>query len=71
MNQETERRSRYLDNMPVACCEIKVLLDAKGNPCDFTFLYTHKAHAKLEGIRETELIGENFYQFFQVQRKSG
>jgi len=69
MNQETERRSRYLDNMPVACCEIKVLLDAKGNPCDFTFLYTNKAHAKLEGTREAELIGENFYQFFPGAEK--
>lgn len=69
MNQETERRSRYLDNMPVACCEIKVLLDAKGNPCDFTFLYTNKEHAKLEGTREAELIGKNFYQFFPGAEK--
>lgn len=66
---EEKKRIGYLENMPIACCEIQVLLDAEGKPCDFRYLYSNKAHAGLEGVEEGELLGKDFYEIFQNEDK--
>lgn len=63
--REEKKRISYLENMPVAFCSIKVLLDENGEPYDFQFIYANPAHAKLEGVDTGELIGKNFYEFFE------
>ena len=63
--QEQAKRLGYLDNMPVAFCSIKVLLDKDGNPFDFQFTYCNRAHEKLENTEAGELLGKNFYEFFE------
>lgn len=63
--EEREKRLRYLQNMPVAFCSTKILLNDKGEPYDFQFTYCNKAHEKLEGVKEGELLGKNFYEFFK------
>ena len=55
----------YLDNMPVAFCSIKVLLDDEGKPYDFQFTYCNHAHEKLENTDAGELLGKNFYEYFE------
>lgn len=65
LEHEKTKRLEYLENMPVAFCSIKVLLDNTGNPYDFQFTYCNKALENLEGVESGELIGKNFYEFFQ------
>lgn len=65
-----ERRLRsYMENMPLACCSVKVLLDEQGDPYDFVFTYSNRAHARLEGTKPGELIGKRFYEFFRDTSK--
>lgn len=66
---EEKKRIGYLENMPVAFCEIHVLVDYEGNPYDFQYLYSNKAHAELEGVEEGGLLGKNFYEIFQNENK--
>lgn len=54
----------YLENMPVAYCVIKIVTDDKGNPIDFVFTYSNKAHAELEGVFEGAFIGKSFFKLF-------
>lgn len=63
--REQAKRLAYLENMPVAFCSIRVLLDETGRPYDFQFTYCNRAHEALEGVRPGELLGKNFYEFFQ------
>ncbi len=60
-----ERLTKYLDDMPIAYCTIKVLVDENNNPYDFVFVYCNKAHSELEGVEHGELIGKPFYKFFE------
>lgn len=70
---EAERRHRdeqqklihYLDNMPIAYCTTKVLLDENKQPKDFVFTYPNYAHSALENFEYGELIGKSFYKFFK------
>lgn len=62
---EKAKRLQYLQNMPVAFCSIEILLDKEGNPYDFRFTYCNRAHEELEGVKEGELLGKNFYEFFE------
>lgn len=62
--KEREKRLQYLQNMPVAFCSTKILLDEKDKPYDFQFTYCNRAHEILEGVKEGELLGKNFYEFF-------
>ena len=50
----------YLENMPLAFCAIRVLTDEAGEPVDFEFLYSNKAHAEMTGYTPEELIGKYF-----------
>ena len=63
--REQAKRLAYLENMPVAFCSIKVLLDENDRPRDFHFTYCNRAHEELEGVQPGELLGKNFYEFFQ------
>lgn len=63
--REQAKRLAYLENMPVAFCSIKVLLDGNDRPRDFQFTYCNRAHEELEGVQPGELLGKNFYEFFQ------
>lgn len=60
-----EKLIKYLDDMPIAYCTIKVLADENNNPYDFVFVYCNKAHSELEGVKHGELIGKPFYEFFK------
>lgn len=60
-----ERLTKYLDNMPIAYCTIKVLVDENNNPYDFVFVYCNKAHSELEGVEHGVLINKPFYKFFE------
>ena len=59
----------YLENMPVAYCVIKIVTDDKGNPIDFVFTYSNKAHAELEGVFEGTFIGNRFLSYLITQMK--
>lgn len=63
--KEQEKRLQYLENMPVAFCSVHVLLDEKEKPLDFQFTYCNRAHEKLEGVERGQLLGKNFYEFFE------
>lgn len=52
------------DASPLAICVIEVLLDAKGDPLDFAFVYANEALAKIEGVSLDELIGSRFFELF-------
>lgn len=63
--EQEQKQLRYLENMPIAACTIKVLLDEKGEQFDFLFTYCNPAHERLEGVQRGVLVGKNFYQFFE------
>ena len=54
----------YLENMPLAFCAIRVMTDETGEPVDFEFLYSNKAHAEMTGYTPEELIGKYFTEVF-------
>ena len=54
----------YLENMPLAFCAIRVMTDETGEPVDFEFLYSNKAHAEMTGCTQEELIGTHFTEVF-------
>lgn len=66
-SHETEQNKLlgYLEDMPVAFCSIKVLLDEDGKPYDFQFTYCNHAHEELENTKAGELVGKNFYEYFE------
>ena len=55
----------YLANMPIAFCAIKVLTDKEGNPVDYLFVYSNKAHTRLEGLNEGELAGKRYLELHE------
>lgn len=59
----------YLANMPIAFCAIKVLTDKEGNPEDFLYVYSNKAHASLEGFPNKELVGKRYLDIHEKIRK--
>lgn len=59
-----DKLTHYLDSMPVAFCNTKVLLDETNQPYDFVFTYSNRLHSELEGAAYGELIGKGFYEFF-------
>ncbi len=66
LRKEEERKHlEYLESMPVAFCEVKVLLDEDGKPYDLVYTYSNPAHAELEGVKEGELLGKQFYQYYK------
>lgn len=64
VNKYQNQLISHLDNMPIAYCTAKILVDNKEKPYDFVFTYSNKAHSKLEGVEYGELIGKSFYKFF-------
>lgn len=65
LTEEEKKRLGYLDNLPIACCSTRVLVDEQGKPYDFEFVYSNKEHSRLEGAAYGELIGKRFYEFFK------
>ena len=55
----------YLANMPIAFCAIKVLTDKEGNPVDYLFVYSNKAHTRLEGLNEGKLAGKRYLELHE------
>lgn len=55
----------YLENMPVAFCAVKVLTDEEGNPSDYLFTYSNKAHAVLEGRPHGQLVGKRYLELHE------
>ena len=51
--------------MPIAFCAIKVLTDKEGNPVDYLFVYSNKAHTRLEGLNEGELAGKRYLELHE------
>ena len=41
------------------------VMDEKGNPCDFEFVYFNYVHSEIEGVPYGTLIGKRFYEFFE------
>ncbi len=64
-NKYQEQLIHYLDNMPIAYCTTKVLVDESGKPYDFVYTYSNKAHSELEKVKYGELVGKAFYKFFK------
>lgn len=64
-NRYQEQLIHYLDNMPIAYCTTKVLVDESGKPYDFVYTYSNKAHSELEKVKYGELVGKAFYKFFK------
>ena len=52
------------DHSNIPFCLIRVELDGKGNPEDWTFIYCNKALAALEGVSQEELLGHRFFHIF-------
>lgn len=64
--EEAEKKYReLLTNMPIAISSTEVLLDEEGKPYDFRYMYCNPAHEKLEGVGPGELLGKEFYKFFE------
>ncbi len=68
--EEEKKRLEYLDDLPIACCMTKVILDENQEPCDFEYTYQNRAHARLEEVEYGELVGKRFYEFFQETDRS-
>ena len=62
--REEKKRLAYLENMPVPFCSIHVLTDKDEKPLDFEFTYGNHAHAKLENVKDGQLIGKKYYETF-------
>lgn len=63
--KEEKKRLIYLENMSVACLELKILTDDAGIPYDFKIVYSNKAFTELAGEKYQNLIGERFYEVFK------
>lgn len=68
-NKYQNQLIHYLDNMPIAYCTTKVLVDESGKPYDFVYTYSNKAHSDLEKVKYGELVGKAFYKFFKSTDK--
>jgi PAS domain S-box-containing protein len=51
-----------LQNSPVGYAHHKIVLDEKGNPCDYRFVDTNKAFEELTGLKKDQLIGQTVRQ---------
>lgn len=62
-SMEEERLQKYyLDNLPVACCVMRIVFDEQGNPEDMVYSYTNQKYASLYGVRYGELIGKKYFE---------
>lgn len=52
------------DHSNIPFCVIKVELDEKEHPEDWTFIYCNDALAKLEGVSKEDLLGHRFFNIF-------
>ncbi len=53
-----------------AFCIIRVELDERGEPADWTFLYVNETLARLEGREPEELVGHRFFELFPERDRS-
>ena len=60
----------YLENMPIAFCAIKVLTDGEGRPVDYVFSYSNKAHSRLEGCADGQLVGKRYLELHDKIRSN-
>ncbi len=63
---ESEYHARFqsFDDLPIAFCDIEMVLDENQNAVDWIFRYGNQALAKLEKIALSDLIGRTFSSVF-------
>lgn len=63
---ESEYHARFqsFDDLPIAFCDIEMVLDEKQNAVDWIFRYGNEALARLEKIALEDLIGHTFSSVF-------
>ena len=61
---EYHARYRVFDELPIAFCDIEMVLDAEQNAVDWIFRYGNEALARLEKRSLDELIGRSFSDIF-------
>lgn len=62
--EEYHARFRSFDDLPIAFCDIEMMLDEEQNAVDWIFRYGNDALARLEKTALTELIGRSFSSVF-------
>ncbi|MDA3846239.1 MAG: PAS domain S-box protein [Vallitaleaceae bacterium] len=62
-NNQVDSKERFyrsiIDNFPIGYSYNKIILNEKGEPCDYTIIETNYAYARATGKNEEELIGKN------------
>lgn len=48
----------YLDNLPVACCVLKIIFDDQDRPVDSVYVYSNREHARLNGFEHGKVVGQ-------------
>ena len=61
---EYHTRFQSFDDLPIAFCDIEMVLDAEHNAVDWIFRYGNEALARLEKITLSELVGRSFSSVF-------
>ncbi len=61
---EYHDRFRSFDDLPIAFCDIEMVLDASQNAVDWIFRYGNEALAKLEKTTLSALLGKSFSSVF-------
>ena len=65
--EEEKKATYYLEQLPMAVCITKVLLDDNQKPYDWEFVYSNKAYSLLKGVKHGELIGKRFSEYFKEE----
>lgn len=63
-DEEYHARFAIFDELPIAFCDIEMVLDEGNNAVDWIFRYGNEALAKLEKTPLNELIGKTFSSIF-------
>ena len=61
---EDVRKTRYLDDLPSACCVMKILTDDEGVPFDAAYIYLNRAHTELTGAITGDLVTASHREHF-------
>lgn len=62
--EDYHARFRSFDGLPIAFCDIEMVLDENRNAVDWIFRYGNPALARLEKTPLTDLIGRHFSEIF-------
>lgn len=68
--EEESLSASYLDNLPIACCVLRVAYDEADRPIDAFYVYSNRAHAHLNGVEHGAMIGRRQRDHFMGEEDS-